>query len=175
VSGLHERLEAAIGAQLPVTWERSGKPPPVWVRDALVAGLQVLADELGPRPDDEAPPVRELPTERGAVIIATHLCGDLLDAPRAAVLIPDDGDDGVPWRVGVPGGAAGDSSWWAAEDITGWVPALVVRADDEGPVAALREIEAFPFDRKIPFDERVDHLRELARRALARLDGGGRG
>jgi hypothetical protein len=142
------------------------------LQDAFVTVGAVLAEEFGPRPEDAAPPpVHELPTEPGAVVFVTEMHGSPLATPRAAVLVPDAHDDEIPWRVGTPG--AGAYSWLTPRDITGWLPALVVRDDERGPRAALEAILKVAQDSDVDNDVARDLMADDAREALARLDGGG--
>ncbi len=136
------------------------------VRNAIVAGLEVLAEEFGPRPADAAPPVRELPTERGAVIFATEVRGIEFDHPRLMVF----GIDGDSWQGVTP---FDGYQFHCAENIQQWMPATVIPTAAHDHVrAALRAIaDESRFDSLEPAENVLADLRELAAEAVNVLDG----
>jgi hypothetical protein len=155
------RLRAAVGRELRVHGIRDDQTPVTGevLADALFAGLRVLAEEFGPRPEVAAPVVRELPTEPGAVVIVTN-CTDTL---------PPEG-----WPMYLHAGLwthAPSGSGFAPAEIYEFIPARVIRDDELGPVQALHRIAHQEFDRKDNPEDVVDELREVAAEALKRLDG----
>lgn len=165
------------------------------MRAALVAGLQVLAREFGPRPDDarrcvaENPSTgnrctqpeghslvhqdangdqwrdRELPTESGRVVLAAKVRGIRLTPARTLFSLA--ALDGGP------------PTWYSGEDIDGtdshparfvtdWVEAVVVPED---VVSLLRSITEAGRDRDIPDDEVRDLMVTDAVEALRLLGG----
>lgn len=158
MSGLEERLQAAVGREL----ARHGgdQRQLIGVRAAIVAGLQVLAEEFGPRPEDAAPAARELPTEPGAVVLVPTDAG-----LRVALLDATEREwhyiDGSGFCVSVGGQWLGD-----------WVDATVIPTATHGVlVQALHRIAHAEFDRKVTPEDIVEEHREVAAEALKRLEG----
>lgn len=168
-------LDEAVGGALR-RYGADGHGLHLGIRAALVDGLQVLAREFGPRPEDSAPPpMHELPTEPGAVIYVTGWTDPWAPKPLLAVLAGI-GDGGLRWCTptwGWPSAASGTPAvtiWFDPGQIVDWVPARVVPDDEFGPVAALHRIAHPEFDRKTALDEVVDELRTVARDALEAID-----
>lgn len=139
------------------------------LRDAFVAFLGVLEESFDlptPDPADEAPPVHQVPTVPGAVVLATEVRGARFERPLLVARIGG-GPTDVPWT------ASEDvlGFWWHGDEhITDWFPARVVPDDAHGPVATLRRIldVATKVD-GIPCDEARDLITVEASEALAAL------
>lgn len=169
MSGLTERLEVAVGQAMRArgAFPHGGRVDADQVRGGIVAGLEVLAEEFGPRPEDAAPPVRELPTEPGAVVLATRMYGIACDA-RVLVHAPGDDADDEPWCDPTKG-TLQSSRWSAAGDIDEWQPATVVpTAAHEAAVAALRDVVALLHG---PQSGDAQEAQDAAIHALALIDG----
>jgi hypothetical protein len=120
--------------------------------------------------EDDAPPVRDLPTEPGAVVLVTELRGETFDPPIPA-LRDTDRDDRAPW---CSGGHVGGDRFHDSRDITGWIPARVVRDDEQGPVEALRRImDAVQEKDGLGCIKTLQAVEFAAREALKALDGEG--
>lgn len=116
--------------------------------------------------DDEpaaAAPVRELPTRPGSVILARVI----RSRPRVPALLA-----GELWRHVDAAGCLCSDTAREVDLAYDWLPARVVPDDEDGPVAALHRIAHGEFDRKTSPEDIIDEHREVAARALARLDGG---
>lgn len=132
------------------------------LRNQIAAAI-VAADRARAEPPAEAP---ALPTEPGSVILARVIRGERIHPPMVA-LHDSDPDDCSPWFT--PKWIDGYYSH-EPQHITDWIPALVVRDDDHGPVAALRRIVDTVFDPKDTADDCLDAVQAIAREALDRLD-----
>lgn len=141
----------------------------VVVHDVLDADVYVTKAEIARRilevaaPHMVPPPA--LPTEPGSVVLVAMLDGVREDPPAIATRLYS--DLGI-WQVYRAGGVP---EQYAAEDITEWIPAQVVPADDSGPIAALRQIADLLDDSETEDDEAVERAHALAVAALKRLGG----
>lgn len=104
------------------------------MRAALVDGLQVLAREFGPRPEDARDEARELPSAARSLILGYVV--DKRDFPDGVAMQRNNLGS---WRPLDKEHFKGFPVFYD-EDITDWVPARVVRDDEKGPAAALRRI-----------------------------------
>jgi hypothetical protein len=138
----------------------------------MTAGFAAILAEVGPREDEaasrDAPSARELPTEPGAVVLVTELRGATFDPPIVAVR-DEDTDDVAPWHTGVriDGARIHDT-----DQITDFIPARVVRDDEQGPAAALRRILA-AIAEPISCVSQLQAVEFAAREALKALGGEG--
>lgn len=118
----------------------------------------------------EAPPVRELPTEPGAVVLADEVRGVHLDPP--VLLVRAVGVGSYPWKP-ADDRLINDYYEHADGDVTGWVAARVVRDDEHGPAAAFRRIlDAVQRD-DIGCMGKLQGVEFAAREALKALGGEG--
>jgi hypothetical protein len=134
----------------------------------MSAGFAAVLAEVGPRPgepEDEAPPVRELPKATGSLVVAFHVAGR--DVPGGVPLLRA----GREWSALDERHLAGFPVL-RDTDIEEWAEARVVRDDEHGPAQALHRIAHQEFDRKVAPEDVIDELREVAAEALRRLDGG---
>lgn len=137
------------------------------LRNQIAAAI-TAADQARNEPPAETP-APTLPTEPGSVVLATAVGGHRFDPPTLAVRTND--TDSEPWILPATAPHVLDGEWWhKPEDITDWIPARVVRDDDRGPAAALRNIATIQFDVYDEMTDRLDLLRAIAREAHEALD-----
>lgn len=165
MTGLQARLEQAISEAMAPFGQGRPYIGPGAATAAIVAACGVLADELG-HPGTP----RRLPTEPGAVILVTEVRGVELDSPESAFLTTH--GPTLPWftpdAVDTGDDAFGGHWWHGPEHIQAWLPARLVRDDEQGPVAALEAVVRLLDG---PQAEHAQEAQDVAKRALRELAG----
>jgi hypothetical protein len=154
--------DAAVDAAL--QWARTA--PTVSRRDHFRRMLEAAAPHMVPAP--------ALPTEPGAVVLASRIRGHVFDPAVLAVRAPD-GHMGTWMTPGIrlPGpGHGAPTMWFHVPDITEWTPASVVPDDEHGPVAVLRHLAEQLKDRsREDLQDAVNDALIVIGACLDRLDG----